>query len=105
MKRVKEKGNLAFNHMTNLCDLCKRCKGFRKDNDLLYDCKYNIDNKGLYYGRVKDHMRMYKCKYFKRDLRYNTCRLQSKYYTNTCNGIKTIVRYKQGKYNFKIENK
>lgn len=98
MKRIIEKGNLAFNHMNNICDLCKRCKGFRAKNDNEYDCKYNTNGKGLYSGLTKDHMKNYKCKYFKRHQKYFTCRLQSKSYKIYRNGKTECVIYKRGKF-------
>ena len=98
MRRVIEKGNLAFNEMINICDLCKRCKGFRKSNDDLYDCKYNTNNKGLGSGLVRNHMENYKCKYFKRHQKYHTCRLLCKNYTIFHAGTTKEITYKQGKF-------
>ena len=97
MKRVIEKGNLAFNHMQNICDLCKRCKGFKVNDDDVYDCKYNTDGKGLKSGIVRNHMQNYKCKYFKRHQKYTTCQLQSKSYTTTKNHVSHKVVIKKGK--------
>jgi hypothetical protein len=98
MKRVIEKGNLAFNHMVNLCDLCKRCRGFQEKNDDYYDCKYNTDGKGLFSGLVRKHMQNFKCKYFKRHQKYSTCKLQSKHYITTRNRIKMDIKFKRGRF-------
>lgn len=104
MKRVIEKGNLAFNHHYHICDLCKRWNGeFTEDDKRV--CKYNKDNKGLNIGFIKDHMENYKCKYYKRDTEYHTCKLMAKnigHYSG--NGVRNEVSYKRGKFVIKKNN-
>ena len=101
MKRIIEKENLAYNHMLNICDICKRCKGF-KEETYIYDCKYNTDNKGLYSGLISNHMENFKCKYYKRNAKDMTHKLQSKkikrYYKDTVINI----TYKQGKFKIRV---
>jgi len=96
MKRVIEKRNLAFNQSQAICDLCKRWKGEFTENDRRV-CNYNKDDKGLQSGRVIDFMQNFKCKYYKRDTRYNTCSLQSKNYTTGCMGVIKRITIKRGK--------
>lgn len=98
MKRVIEKGNLAFNHMMNICDMCKRCAGFEEYDDNIYKCKYNTDNKGLGSGLVKNRLQNYKCKYFKRIQRQQTCKLQWKSYKTNRNGFYEQIKYQRGKF-------
>lgn len=89
----------------NLCDTCKRCKGFKDNNTSdYYDCKYNYDNKGVYYKALNDG-RNYKCKYFKRNTKYNTFRFMSKNYKSENRHKITIVKYKQGKFNITTINR
>ncbi|NFH01345.1 hypothetical protein FC831_13840 [Clostridium botulinum] len=97
MKKVIKKGNLAFNHMIAICDICKRwnCE-FTKDDKRI--CKYNKDDKGLYNGAVINHMQNYKCKYYKRLIAYNTCKLQSKSHTVSNSNTKYKVQFKRGKF-------
>lgn len=104
MKRVIEKGNLAFNELIHICDLCKRWKGdFTKDDKRV--CKYNKDGKGLKTGLTINQMENFKCKYYKRASKYRTCRLQSKNYKTNKNGIKQHIIYKKGKFKItKIES-
>lgn len=97
LKRVIEKGNLAFNHMIYICDLCKRWKGeFTKDDRRV--CKYNEDFKGLDNGLVKNQLNNYKCKYYKRHPQYYTCRLQWKRYTRYKENSTIEVKYIRGKF-------
>jgi hypothetical protein len=98
MKRVIEKANLAFNHMINICDLCKRCNGFKEKNDNEYNCEHNTDSKGLHSGLVKNHMENYKCKYFKRNYTYVTCKLQSKNYRTNRSGVDEEIVFNRGKF-------
>lgn len=97
MKRVIETNNLAFNHMICICDLCKRWKGDFTEDDLRV-CKYNNDNKGLYSGLVRNHLNNYKCKYYKRNQKYFTCKLMFKNYKTNRNGIKEHITFKRGKF-------
>lgn len=73
---------------------------FTKKNSIdTYKCKYNTDNKGLYNGLCIDHPENYKCKYFKRNSKYITCRFASKHYSSTSSGIKTKeVKWVRGKF-------
>lgn len=97
MKRVIEKRNLAFNHQIAICDICKRWEGEFTDDDKRV-CKYNTDGKGLYSGFVIRNMQNYKCKYYKRRHKYNTCRLGSKDYTSTnYEGVVRKVTTKRGR--------
>lgn len=103
MKRVIEKGNLAFNHMISICDLCKRWKGDFTKNDRRI-CRYNTDDKGLQPGLVRNHMQNFKCKYYKRHVKYATCRLQSKSYRITSKVVTKHFVIKRGKLSIiKIE--
>lgn len=99
MKRVIERRNLAFNHMIQICDLCKRWDGdFTEDNKRI--CKYNKDGKGLRSGLTINQMENYKCKYHKRNSKYYTCKLQCKNYKTNRNKIKEHIVYNRGKFKF-----
>lgn len=101
MKRVIEKRNLAFNHMICICDLCKRWNGdFTKDDRRV--CKYNKDNKGLDCGLVKNHLNNYKCKYYKRNEKYYTCKLQWKRYSKYDGTTKSEIKVKYDRGKFKV---
>lgn len=102
MKRVIEKGNLAFNLQLIICEACKRCKGISNRHEDMFDCKYNKDRKGIYSGFVIDNMQDFKCKYFKRDQRFFTVRLSWKKYKSLSKGKTTLTKYKQGKFKIQI---
>lgn len=97
MARVIEKGNLAFNHMTHICDLCIRWEGEFTEYDKRV-CKYNTDKKGIYSGLVINQMQNYKCKYYKRGSKYYTIKLQFKNYSITSKGVTKKVKYIRGKF-------
>lgn len=104
MKRVIEKRILAFEEMQAICDLCKRWKGeFTEDDKRI--CKYNKDGKGLYSGLVIKFMHNYKCKYYKRNAKYNTCRLRGKNCRSSSQGVTKQITIKRGKVNIKIIDK
>lgn len=95
--------NLAFNEYQNICDICRRCEGFRDDNDDEYKCKYNKEHRGLHAGRVKDHMENFKCKYFKRAFKYITSGLRSKQTWSMGTTLYTHQIWKRGKFIKKVE--
>lgn len=103
MARVIEKGNLAFNHMICICDLCKRWNGDFTESDLRV-CKYNKDKKGLQSGLVINQLHNYKCKYYKRSSRYITSKIQFKNYRTNRNGVLEHITYKRGKFKTSIEH-
>lgn len=108
MKRQKEINNLIENIHQNICDNCRRWNGdFYENNSIdTYKCKYNTDNKGLYNGLCIDHPENYKCKYFKRNSKYITCRFASKHYSSTSSGIKTKeVKWVRGKFKNILDTK
>ena len=108
MKRQKEINNLIENIHQNICDNCRRWNGdfYEKNSIDTYKCKYNTDNKGLYNGLCIDHPENYKCKYFKRNSKYITCRFASKHYSSTSSGIKTKeVKWVRGKFKNILDTK
>jgi len=103
MKRVIENSNLAFNHMVDICGICKRWNGEFTETDNIV-CKYNTDDKGLRSGLVKNFMQNFKCKYYKRNVKFRTCSLQMKNYSSTINRKTTNIVYNRGTFNFsKVE--
>lgn len=102
MKRVIERKNLAFNHMICICDLCKRWNGDFTESDLRV-CKYNKDKKGLQSGLVINQLHNHKCKYYKRNQKYYTCKLMCKNYKTNRNKVDEHIVFKRGKFiTFKI---
>lgn len=101
MKRQKEINNLIENIQQNICDNCRRWNGdFYENNSIdTYKCKYNTDNKGLYNGLCINHPENYKCKYFKRNSKYITCRFEGKHYSTHQGGVKIKeVKWVRGKF-------
>ena len=97
MKRVKEIKNLALNKQVTLCNECKRWNGEFTEDDR-FVCKYNNDNKGLFSGATLSRPQNYKCKYFKRDSKYNTVDLRRKNYKTEINNRVVKVKYYKGKF-------
>lgn len=108
MKRQKEINNLMENIHQNICDNCRRWNGdFYENNSIdTYECKYNIDNKGLYNGLCIEHPENYKCKYFKRNTKIITCGFKSKHYSTYQGGVKIKeAKWVKGKFKNIIKNK